>query len=125
MKDSTLQKLKERLLERRRQLLGDFDKIRKNSLSRKDDLSGDLSTMPIHMADVGSDTFEKEFALDIIESEQEELREIDAALARLSDGSFGVCEVCGRKVPYQRLAAVPYARLCINCKRQEEAESGQ
>ena len=125
MKESTLLKLKERLLERRRQLLGDFDKIQKNSLGRKDDLSGDLSTMPIHMADIGSDTFEKEFAADIIEGEQEELREIDAALARLSDGSFGVCEVCGEKVPYQRLSAVPYARLCIDCKREEESESAQ
>ncbi len=121
MKDATLERLKIKLLERRRQLLGDFDNIRTNSLSRKDDTSGDLSTMPIHMADIGSDTFEKEFALDIIESEQEELREIDAALARLADGSFGVCEVCGKNLPYQRLVALPYARLCIECKREEEA----
>jgi RNA polymerase-binding transcription factor DksA len=79
--------------------------------------------MPIHMADIGSDTFEKEFAVDIIESEQEELREIDAALARVADGSFGACEVCGKRLSYQRLVAVPFARLCVECKRKEEAES--
>ncbi len=120
MKESSLKKLKIRLLERRRQILEEVENISTNSLSRTDDQSGDLSIMPIHMADVGSDNYEKEMAIDIIESEQEELREIDAALARLSDGSFGVCPACGGKVPWQRLSALPFARLCIECKRQEE-----
>jgi len=121
MKKETLARLKEKLLERRKQLMGDCNNIRTNSLNRGDEASGDLSVMPIHMADIGSDTFEKEFALDIIEGEQEELREIDAALARMADGSFGLCEVCGKTVGYQRLSAVPYAKLCIGCKRREEA----
>ena len=124
MKRATLDKLKEKLLERRKQLMGDVSNIQTNSLSRRDDASGDLSVMPIHMADIGSDTFEKEFALDIIEGEQQELHEIDAALARMSNGSFAVCEVCGKKLSYERLSAVPYARLCIECKRHEE-EKGE
>jgi len=121
MKKETLQKFKERLLEMRKDLLGDFNNIQTHSLSRGDDQAGDLSSMPIHMADIGSDTYEKEFACDLIKSEQEELREIDAALARLADGSFGVCEVCNKKVSYQRLSGLPYARLCIECQRKEEA----
>jgi RNA polymerase-binding protein DksA len=122
MKKETLEKFKDKLLEMRKQLLGDFDNIQANSLSRRDDLAGDLSSMPIHMADVGSDTFEKEFACDLIASEQTELREIEAALGRLVDGSFGVCEVCGKKIGIQRLTALAYARHCIECQRKEEAE---
>lgn len=121
MKGTTLDRLKEWLLARRKQILGDFNSIRDNSLSRRDDMSGDLSAMPIHMADIGSDNFEKEFACDLIHNEQDELRQIDGALARLADGSFGVCGSCGKKIPFQRLAALPYARLCIECQRQEEA----
>lgn len=122
MKKETLDKIRDKLLDRRRQLMGDFTNIQNNSLKRRDDASGDLSAMPIHMADIGSDTFEKEFALDLIESEQEELREIDAALERMADGSYGACEVCGAVLSYQRLMAVPYARLCVDCKRREEEE---
>jgi RNA polymerase-binding transcription factor DksA len=122
MKKEILEKLKGKLLERRKQLLVDVTNIQTNSLRRRDDASGDLSAMPIHMADIGSDTFEKEFAVDLIESEQEELREIDAALERMVDGSFGVCEVCSAVLTYQRLMAVPYARLCVDCKRHEEED---
>ena len=124
MKEGILEKLKDRLLQRRKQLMCDVSNIQTNSLSRRGDGSGDFSAMPIHMADIGSDTFEKEFALDIIENEQEELREIDAALERMTDGSFGLCEVCGKVLSYQRLLAVPYARLCVDCKKIEEAASG-
>ncbi len=122
MKENMLERIKGRLLERRRQLLEEVHNISTHSLSRSDDESGDLSTMPIHMADIGSDNYEKEFACDIIENEQEELREIDEALARLADGSFGVCTGCGKQISWQRLAALPFARVCIECKRQEEAE---
>jgi len=121
MKESILEKLRARLLERRRQLVSDFETM-SSHLSRTDDLSGDLSIMPIHMADIGSDNFEKEMSLDIIENEQEELREIDAALARMTDGSFGACAVCGKKISWPRLSALPYARLCIECQREEELE---
>jgi len=122
MKETMLERIKGKLLERRKQLLEEVENISSHSLSRTDDLSGDLSTMPIHMADVGSDNYEKEFALDIIEGEREELRQIDEALARLADGSFGACTVCGQQISWQRLAALPFARLCIECQRQEEAK---
>lgn len=124
MKKSTLEKFKGKLLVMRKRLVGEMDNIRNNSLSRREDAAGDLSDMPIHMADLGSDNYEKEFALDIIESEQKELNEIDAALGRLADGSFGVCEVCNARIGYERLRAVPFARLCIECKREEEEEGG-
>ena len=86
--------------------------------------SGDLSKIPYHMADVGTDNFEHEFTLGLIESEEEELREIDAALDRLKEGSFGICEECEKAIPKARLAVIPYARLCISCKQDEEKENG-
>ena len=122
MKESIIEKIRARLVERRKQIFTDVEQISTHSLSRNDELSGDLSIMPIHMADVGSDNYEKEFALDIIEGENQELREIDEALARMNDGSFGVCALCGEAIPWQRLSALPYARLCIDCKRKEEGQ---
>ena len=124
VKASTLERLKSKLLEMRKRLVNEVDSIKKNSLSRRDTACGDISAMPIHMADIGSDNYDKEFALDLIEGEQEELREIDAALERLADGSFGRCELCGERIAYGRLSALPFATLCIECKRREEAEGG-
>lgn len=121
MKEPMLERIKGKLLLRRQELLEEVDNISSHSLSRTDEMAGDLSTMPIHMADIGSDNFEKEFALDIIEGEKEELRQIDEALARLADGCFGVCTVCGKGIPWQRLAALPFARHCIECQREEES----
>ena len=117
-----LKKCKEWLLARRQQIFGDVDS-QSITLSRRDDMAGDLSAMPIHMADIGSDNYDKELTSGLIETEQEELREIDAALARLVDGSFGVCESCGKKIQPARLSALPYARLCIGCKRVEEEDA--
>lgn len=123
MKDSTLDRFRRKLLDTRRRLATEVENIRKNSLDRRDTASGDVSSMPIHMADIGSDNYDKEFALDRIEGEQEELRDIDAALEKLDEGTFGTCEACDGKVGYGRLNALPYARLCISCKRVEEKES--
>ena len=124
VKASTLERLTDKLLEMRKRLVNEVDNIQKNSLSRRDIACGDVSAMPIHMADIGSDNYDKEFALDLIEGEQHELRDIDAALERLADGSFGRCELCDERIAYGRLTALPFARLCIECQRKEEAEGG-
>src|SRR5512147_556400 len=84
--------------------------------------SGDLSTVPFHMADLGTDNFEHEFTLGLIENEEEELREIDLALERLEKGAYGLCESCEKPIPKGRLLVIPYARLCIECKRGEEGK---
>jgi len=122
VKESTLERFKGKLLEMRRRIVSEVENIRKNSLSHRDAASGDVSAMPIHMADIGSDNYDKEFALELIVGEQQEVRDIDSALEKIEDGTFGVCESCGGKVGYGRLSAIPYARLCIECKRAEERE---
>ncbi len=73
-----------------------------------------------HMADYGSDNYEQEFTLGLIETDVETLRDIDDALVKIERGGFGLCEECGEKIARARIAAIPYARLCISCKMKEE-----
>ncbi|MBI3099290.1 MAG: TraR/DksA C4-type zinc finger protein [Planctomycetes bacterium] len=111
------------LVDRKMELSGNVDQLEHEALkTSRQDASGDLSTMPIHMADLASDNFEQEFTLGLIENEQDELRAIDEALTRLEEGTYGICEACSKVIPAERLKIVPYARLCITCKTKEEAE---
>jgi len=117
------QDLRSALISRRAVLMGDVSNMHDSALSKSGAVaSGDLSTVPYHMADVGTDNFEHEFTLGLIENEEEELREIDAALERLEKGTFGLCERCKEPIPRSRLKLIPYAKLCIECKRGEEHE---
>ncbi|MBI4565123.1 MAG: TraR/DksA C4-type zinc finger protein [Planctomycetes bacterium] len=103
---------------RRKQLLGDVDRLESEALKKAD--AGDLSSLPMHMADQGTDNFEQDITLGLMESEGEELQQIHDALERIRDGTFGVCENCHKAIPKPRLKAIPYARLCLACKRREE-----
>jgi len=84
--------------------------------------SGDLSALPIHMADVATDNFEREFTLTLMESKDRTLEQIEEALERIEDGIYGVCEECGAKIPAARLNALPYAVLCVRCAARMELE---
>jgi RNA polymerase-binding protein DksA len=121
LKAAEKEMLRHILLERRAVLSGDADSIEEEALNRSGNGgSGELSNVPFHMADVGSENYEREFSLGILESEQEELRQIDAALGRLEAGTFGMCEGCHKSIPLARLKAVPYARMCVECKQKQE-----
>jgi len=76
--------------------------------------------MPIHMADLGTDNYEQEFALELMDSEIKLLREIDAALARISEGTYGICLGTGQPIPKARLEAQPWARYCVEYARMVE-----
>jgi RNA polymerase-binding protein DksA len=82
--------------------------------------SGSLSNAPLHMADMGTDNFEQEMSFSLIENEQQALEEINEALDRVKNGSFGLCEDCQKPIPRPRLQAIPYARFCVDCARKEE-----
>lgn len=113
------------LLERRGALSGNVTKMEDEALRRsRQDATGDLSSMPIHMADMGSDTFEQDFTLGLIENEEQELGAIEDALERIAEGTFGVCEECSKLIPKERLKAIPQAALCLECKQKEEGEAG-
>jgi RNA polymerase-binding protein DksA len=83
--------------------------------------SGSFSDVPTHPADLGTHYFEEEVALGLVENEEQIIAEINAALERIEQGSFGRCEKCGREIAGQRLQAVPYARHCIDCARRTSA----
>jgi len=87
--------------------------------SSKDD-AGDLSGYSQHMADAGTDTFDRDFALSMVSSEQDALQEIEAAIDRIFDGTYGICEMTGKKIRDERLMAVPFTRYSI--KTQEQIE---
>ncbi|MFC1783377.1 TraR/DksA family transcriptional regulator [Planctomycetota bacterium] len=109
------------LLEKRSQLVGDVDRMGGGALdSNRQESSGDLSNMPIHMADIGTDNYEQEFTLDLIESERKLLREIDRALIKIREGNYGICEGTGEPINQARLEAKPEARYCVEYARKIE-----
>ncbi|MCE9583601.1 MAG: TraR/DksA family transcriptional regulator [Planctomycetes bacterium] len=111
------------LIARRSALSGNVTKMEDEALRRsRQDASGDLSSMPIHMADMGSDTFEQDFTLGLIENEEQELGAIEDAMERIEEGTFGVCEECSKPIPKERMKAIPHAALCLECKKKEEGE---
>ena len=99
----------------------DVSHLTDEALRRQDgNASGNLSNMPIHMADLGTDSFEQEFTLSLLENEEQLLEEVNAALDRIDRGVFGRCEECNAVIPKVRLNAVPYTRYCVDCARKQE-----
>ena len=109
------------LLEKRREIVGDVNEIEDETLKKSRlDATGDLSSMPIHMADIGTDNYEQEFALGLMDTERKLLREIDDALQRIEEETYGICEGTGKPIPKARLKAQPWARYCIEHARMLE-----
>jgi RNA polymerase-binding protein DksA len=116
-----LNHFKKLLLEKRQEILSDVTKIENESLKKSRlDATGDLSNVPIHMADIGTDNFEQEFALDLMDSERRLLDEIHRALERIEDGTYGICEGTGKQIPKARLKAQPWAKYCVEYARMIE-----
>jgi RNA polymerase-binding transcription factor DksA len=104
------------LLELRARLRGDVSAMAENALRRnRADGNGELSSMPLHMADIGSDNFEQEFTLSLMANEEDTLQLIEAALERIEDGVYGACDECGGVIPKTRLNAIPYTPYCVKC----------
>jgi DnaK suppressor protein len=121
MKKAELKVYKERLLLLRARLRGDVTQLADAALRKsRSEANGDLSTMPIHMADIGTDNFEQEFTLGLMENDGDALEQIEAALERIEENTFGQCEECGAKIPKTRLNAIPYAALCVKCASTNE-----
>lgn len=116
-----LQYFRDLLLQKRAQIAGDVTALRNQALSdNRQNASGDLSNMPIHMADLGTDNYEKEFTLGLIESERKVLREIDDALKRIDQGTYGVCLATGRPIGKARLKAQPWVQYCYEYMLAQE-----
>ena len=102
-------------------LRGNVDRMTDEALRRnQSESSGNLSNVPLHMADVGTENYDQEFTLGLIENEQETLKLIDEALGRIEEGSYGRCAECDQPIAKARLSALRYTRYCIECARKLE-----
>lgn len=109
------------LLDLRASLTEGIERHSEETLKRssKED-AGDLSAYGQHMADAGTDTFDRDFALSMVASEQEALSEIDAAIKRIHDGTYGICEITGKPISKERLVAVPFTRYSAEAQKEIE-----
>lgn len=114
-------KFKKQLEQLRADLSNGLQHLSENNLNRSQrESSGDLSGYSYHMADVGTDNFGREMELNIASNENERIRLIEEAIERIEEGTYGECSVCDGKINVERLEAVPYAKLCIECARELE-----
>ena len=107
-----IEEFKAMLLAKRNEILCNVTFMEDEALRRE---HGNLSNMPIHMADLGTDAFEQEFTLGLMEGERKLLLEINDALSRIKNDTYGICEGTGEPIPKLRLGAIPWARYCVTC----------
>ena len=118
-----IKQFRQLLITERSKVVKEIRSIAQDATKSPREASGDLSAYTVHMADMAADTYERELSLNIASSEQEVLYQIDDALKRLDDGSFGVCQQCNQPISMSRLKAVPYASMCIGCQRVKEQKN--
>lgn len=122
MKNEELESFRRTLETLRARLRGDLHQMTDEALRRdQPQSSGNLSNVPLHMADVGTENYDQEFTLGLIENERGTLEEIQDALGRIDAGTFGRCLECNNLIPKPRLQALPYTRHCIQCARELES----
>ena len=122
MKAAEMRAFRKTLEAVRSRLRGDVSTMADAALGRNgDEPAGHASTMPVHMADIGSDAFEQEFTLSLMASEGDTLELVEQALDRIRQKTYGICEECGGVIAKKRLEALPYASTCIRCAETLEA----
>jgi DnaK suppressor protein len=117
-----LEHYRDLLLEKRRELVGDMYSMESEALRTSGGTN--LSSLPMHMADMGTDNYEQEFTLGLVEKDRGLLREINAALAKIQNGTFGICEGTGKPIGKPRLEAQPWAKHSIEYARQMQRPMG-
>jgi RNA polymerase-binding transcription factor DksA len=105
----------ERLLELRDQLTRQMDGLAKESAQ-------EMSGYSLHMADSGTDNFDRDFALSLLSSDQDAVYEIEEALKRIEKNTFGICELTAKPIPRKRLEAIPWTRFTVEAQAQLERE---
>ncbi len=111
------------LLKAKEQIIGDIRQLSNDNSESNNDRSGDISGHALHMADVATDMYDREFLLGLASNDRELLYRIDEAMGRMEDGTYGACIVCKKPIPATRLKAIPHVRACLKC--QEKLESGR
>lgn len=117
MTNTDLSLHRQRLLALRSRLLGDMTQMEDNALNKDHSRT---TSMPTSMAELGSENSDQELTLSLLGSDQDAFGQIEAALTRIEDGSYGQCDKCGGKIPKSRLDAIPYTAQCVQCASQRE-----
>lgn len=120
MKKTEMIAFKEKLHILRARLRGDVNAMAEVALRKSGIEGSDSNAMPIHMAELGSDNFEQEFTLGLMEADEGTLGSIDMALERIQDGTYGKCVECEGAISKARLNAIPYTPVCIKCAEMQE-----
>ncbi len=117
----TLKQYKKILIESKERILGEIKQISSDAATSQKDSSGDSSGHALHMADVATDMYDREFSLGLASNDRNLLQKVGDALLRIDNGSFGLCSQCRKLIAAVRLKAIPYAETCLKC--QEKIES--
>jgi len=109
------------ILKRKDEVVDQIKHISEDTLKKSQkDAAGDISGYTYHMADIATDTYDREFSLGLASNERKVIYEIDDAIKKVEDGTYGVCEGCKKLISKTRLKALPYARLCLKCQQSLE-----
>ena len=113
-------RFREVLLEERRRVQAALDNIHEENSGTLTDESGEETAYDNHLADTATITYERELDITLEDNEERLLAEIDAALKRIDEGTYGICTNRGEQIPVERLEALPWTTLCIDCQRERE-----
>ena len=120
MDKKDLKAFKELLMKKKAELAKGIEHIANDALKTSQrEAAGDLSAYSLHMADMATDNYDREFALNLADNEQKIVHRIDAAIEKIDANTFGICEICAKKISKVRLKIVPYAELCVPCQQKQ------
>jgi len=112
---------KKLILKRKEEIVEQINHISEDTLKKSQkDAAGDISGYTYHMADIATDTYDREFSLGLASNERKFIYEIDDAVKKIEDGTYGICEGCKNLITKTRLKAIPYARRCLKCQEKTE-----
>lgn len=112
---------KKLILKKKESIVEEINHISEDTLKKSQkDASGDISGYTYHMADVATDTYDREFSLGLASNERRLIYDLDDALKKIEEGTFGICEDCETSITKTRLKAIPYAKLCVKCQEKRE-----
>lgn len=112
---------KKLILKSKEEVIDQIKHINEDTLKKSQkDAAGDISGYTYHMADIATDTYDREFSLSLASNERKLIYEIDDALKKIEEGTYGICEECKNIITKTRLKVLPYARLCLRCQENKE-----
>ena len=113
---------KKLLFKIKEQITGDIRGLSDENTGSGNDRGGDVSGHALHMADVATDMYDREFTLGLAANDRELLHQVNEALERIEDGNYGLCITCKKPIPATRLKAIPHAQTCLKCQELRESK---